>query len=290
MDSQAKKFFKYLGSLLVIVFFLIGFVVNSQQDRENLEVVFLDVGQGDAILIKTPYEQNILIDGGPDNSVLAELGQNLAFYDKELDLVILTHPHSDHVAGLVSVLRRYQVKKVLLTGVLHTSPDYISFLEEIKQQNINTEIINAQKDINLGEDLVLKIIYPWTDLRDQKVDELNNSSIIVKLVYLNNSFLFTGDAEEQIEKDLLASDTYLKSQVLKIAHHGSKYSTSQEFLDRVKPQYAVIQVGQDNAFGHPHLRIIKRLEENNIDILRNDFLGTLIFIADGQNLQIKNRD
>ncbi|MFC1598571.1 ComEC/Rec2 family competence protein [Patescibacteria group bacterium] len=290
MDRQAKQFFKYLSSLLVIVFFLIGFVVNSQEDRQNLEVVFLDVGQGDAILIKTPFEQNILIDGGPDNSVLAELGENLAFYDKELDLVILTHPHSDHVAGLVSVLRRYQVKKVLITGVLHTSPDYISFLNEIKLQNIDTEIIKAQKDINLGQDLDLKILYPWTDLRDKKIEELNNSSIIIKLVYQNNSFLFTGDAEEQTEKDLIDSNAYLKSQVLKIAHHGSKYSTSQEFLDIVKPQHAVIQVGQDNAFGHPHLRALKRLEDNNINILRNDYLGTIIFIADGQNMQIKNRD
>ena len=124
-----KKLFKILGSLLVLVFLLIGFAVNSQQDRTKLEVDFLDVGQGDAILIKTPYEQNILIDGGPNSKVLSELGKNLAFFDKKIDLVILTHPHSDHVAGLVEVLRRYNVKKVLMTGIAHTAPDYLAFVK-----------------------------------------------------------------------------------------------------------------------------------------------------------------
>lgn len=290
MDKQVKKLYKILGSLLVIVFFLIGFAVNSQIDRQNLEICFLDVGQGDAILIKTPYEQNILIDGGPDNSILSQLGKNLAFFDKDLDLVILTHPHSDHVAGLVEVLRRYNVAKVLMTGVSHTSPDYLTFLEEINLQNIETEIANEQKDIVLGDDLVLQILYPWTDLAGQKVESLNNTSIVTKLIYQNNSFLFTGDIEDQAELDLLNTELDLSADLLKVAHHGSKYTTGQEFLDKVKPEYAVIQVGQANSFGHPHLRTLKRLEENNIKILRNDLAGTIIFISDGQNLQRKNQD
>ncbi len=289
MDRQAKKLFKILGSLLVIVFFLIGFAVNSQIDRQNLEVCFLDVGQGDAILIKTPYEQNILIDGGPDNSILAQLGSNLAFFDKELDLLILTHPHSDHVAGLVEVLRRYNVNKVLMTGVSHTSPDYLTFVEEISLQNIEIEIAKAQKDIVLGDDLILKILYPWTDLSGQEVESLNNSSIITKLIYKNTSFLLTGDVEERVEYDLVNNQIEVKADVLKLGHHGSKYSTTQEFLDQVQPQYAVIQVGQANKFGHPHLRILKRLEDNNIQVFRNDLEGPIIFSSDGQNLSIKKR-
>ncbi|MBD3359682.1 MAG: MBL fold metallo-hydrolase [Candidatus Buchananbacteria bacterium] len=289
MDRQAKKLFKILGSLLVIVFFLIGFAVNSQIDRQNLEVCFLDVGQGDAILIKTPYEQNILIDGGPDNSILSQLGNNLAFFDKELDLVILTHPHSDHVAGLVEVLRRYSVNKILMTGVSHTSPDYLTFLEEVSLQKIETEITDSQKDIVLGDDLVLRILYPWTDLSGQEVASLNNSSIITKLIYKDTSFLLTGDAEEQVEHDLVNNQIEIKADVLKLGHHGSKYSTTQEFLDQVQPQYGVIQVGQDNKFGHPHLRILKRLEDNNIQFFRNDLDGPIIFISDGQNLSLKKR-
>jgi competence protein ComEC len=287
MDRQAKKLSKILGSLLVIVFFLIGFAVNSQIDRQNLEVCFLDVGQGDAILIKTPYEQNVLIDGGPDNSILSQLGNNLSFFDKELDLVILTHPHSDHVAGLIEVLRRYNISKVLMTGVRHTSPDYLTFLKEIKLQNIETETANSQKDIVLGNDLILKILYPWTDLSGQEVESLNNSSIIAKLIYQDTSFLLTGDAEELVEHDLLNNQIDVKAEVLKLGHHGSKYSTTQEFLDQVQPKYGVIQAGQGNKFGHPHLRILKRLEDNNIQVFRNDLQGPIIFMSDGQNLSIK---
>ncbi|HDQ22846.1 MAG TPA: MBL fold metallo-hydrolase [Candidatus Uhrbacteria bacterium] len=288
MDHQAKKLFKLLSGLLLIFFFLIGLTVNLQKDRQNLEVVFLDVGQGDAILIKTPYEQNILIDGGPDNSVLSQLGRNLAFFDKELDLVILTHPHADHVTGLVEILRRYKVKKVLLTGVLHTAPDYQAFLKEIASQEIETEIANSWREIDLGPDLVLEILYPWSDLSQQKVENLNNSSIVAKLVYKNNSFLFTGDAEIEVEKELIAAGLDLSAQVLKVGHHGSKSSSSLYFLAKVKPQYAVICAGQNNKFDHPHLRTLDNLEKLGIKILRTDQLGTIKFIGDGSNnLQYK---
>lgn len=282
-----KKLFKILGSLLVMVFLLIGFAVNSQQDRSKLEVDFLDVGQGDAILIKTPYEQNILIDGGANSKVLSELGQNLAFYDKKLDLVVLTHPHADHVAGLVEVLRRYDVKKVLITGVLHTAPDYLAFLKEIADQQIPVEYADGLRDINLGQDLDLKIIYPFKDLKDQKFENLNITSIVTKLIYKNNTFLFTGDAEEVVENDLLTAKIDVSAQILKVGHHGSKYSSSPIFLETVKPQYGVISVGAKNDFGHPHLRTIDNLEKQGIDILRTDDLGTIRIVSDGNNFWLK---
>ncbi len=282
-----KKLLKILGSLLAIVFLLIGFAVNSQQDRTKLEVDFLDVGQGDAILIKTPYEQNILIDGGPNAKVLSELGKNLAFFDKKIDLVVLTHPHSDHVAGLVEVLRRYNVQKILMTGVLHTAPDYLAFLKEIDDQQISVDYANGLRDINLGQDLTLKILYPLKDLNGQKIEELNNSSIILKLIYKNNTFLFTGDAEELVETDLLSAKLDLSAQVLKVAHHGSKYSSSDPFLTAVNPQYAVIQVGENNAFGHPHLRTLDKLAKRNIEVLRTDHLGTIRAVADGNIVLFK---
>jgi competence protein ComEC len=284
MNKFEKKLYKIIGSLFIIVFFLIGYAVQSQEDRQYLEVVFLDVGQGDAILIKTPYEQNILIDGGPGNAVLSQLGRNLAFFDKEIDLVVLTHPHSDHVSGLVEVLRRYQVKKVLMTGVLHTAPDYLTFLDEINQQNIEIEIANAQKDIVFGENLKLQLLYPWTDLSGQKVEELNNSSIVAKLIYQDTSFLFTGDAEAEIEQELIDSGIDLTSDILKLGHHGSKSSSIIEFLKKVNPQYAVAQVGEDNNFGHPHYRTMTSLNELGLKFLRTDQLGTIKFISDGNNI------
>jgi competence protein ComEC len=248
------------------------------------------VGQGDSILIKTPDEQNILIDGGPSSKVLSQLGKNLAFFDKNIDLLVLTHPHSDHVAGLIEVLRRYQVKKVLMTGVLHTSPDYLTFLKELENQKTEIQIAKGAQDIALGQDLTLKILYPFKDVSQQKFDELNNSSIVLKLIYKDNSFLFTGDAEEIAESDLIAAKTDLSAQILKVGHHGSKYSSSEKFLEAVNPQYAVISVGKNNDFGHPHLRTLDNLAQRNIKILRTDQSGTIKFISDGNNLQIKNRD
>ncbi|OGY41399.1 MAG: hypothetical protein A2Y82_00225 [Candidatus Buchananbacteria bacterium RBG_13_36_9] len=282
-----KKIFKILSSLLLIVSLLLGFTVYSQKDRQNLEVDFLDVGQGDAILIKTPYEQNILIDGGPSTKVLSQLGRHLAFFDKNLDLVILTHPHSDHVAGLVEVLRRYKVKKILMTGVVHTSPDYEAFLQEINKQNIPTEKAIAPKEIILGQDLNLQILYPLTDLSEKKIENLNDSSIVAKLIYKHNSFLLTGDAEAIVEQDLLNNKTDLKADVLKIAHHGSKYSTTAEYLDAVKPQFAVISVGENNNFGHPHLRTLDNLQKRQIEILRTDYSGTIALVSDGIDISIK---
>lgn len=287
MRLPNRKIIKILSSALAMLFLLIGYTVYSQQDRQNLEVDFLDVGQGDAILIKTPFEQNVLIDGGPDNKVLAELGSHLAFFDKELDLVILTHPHSDHVDGLVEVLRRYKVDKVMMTGVVNTAPDYMAFLDEIKKQNIPVEIAKAPDDIVLGEGLDLKILYPLSDLSGKEVEDLNNSSIVAKLTYKNNTFLLTGDAGEIVELELIQNNIDLKSELLKVGHHGSKYASSLDFLKKVNPQYAIIQVGKDNDFGHPHLRALDNLQKIGAEIWRTDLQGTIIAISDGNFIKIK---
>jgi len=282
-----RKVSKILGSALLIIFLLIAFTAQSQNQRQNLVVDFLDVGQGDAILIKTPYEQNILIDGGPNNAVLAKLGQHLAFFDKNIDLVVLTHPHVDHVTGLVEVLRRYKVKKVLMAQVLDRSPPYLAFLAEMEKQKIELEKADGPKDIVLGQDLDLKILYPFDDISQKNFDNLNDSSIVAKLIYKNKSFLFTGDAGLPIEQDLLNNKVDVSANVLKVGHHGSKYSTSQEFLDAINPQYAVIEVGQDNSYGHPHLVTLNRLAQKGIQILRTDLQGDVEIISDGNNLIIK---
>jgi len=283
-----KKLLKILGSALLLVFALIGFTVNSQQDRTKLEIDYLDVGQGDAILIKTPYQQNILIDGGPDASVLAALGENMAFFDKNIDLMILTHPHADHVDGLVDVLKRYQVKKIAFTGVLHTAPDYLAFLEEIKNQNIPTLLINQKMDLDLGADLKLQFLYPLTDLSGKKSDNLNDTSIVNRLIYKDKKFLFMGDLGQEGEADLLKYNFDLTSDIIKIGHHGSKYSTLPALLDQVKSQIAIIPVGKDNDFGHPHAATLDLLKDKNIVIKRTDELGDIKLISDGQNIEFKN--
>lgn len=253
---------------------------------KNLEVDFLDVGQGDAILIKAPGGQNILVDGGPDKTVLKRLGENLPWWDKQIDLMILTHAHDDHVTGLIDVLKRYQVKKILYTGAVHNAPNYLSWLKIVRDKKIALIIIDKEQTINLGAGANLEILYPDESFLGKTVDDLNQSSIIFRLVYGRNKFLLTGDAGEPVEKKLLAQGAALSADLLKVGHHGSKYSSSQEFLEKVRPKTAVIEVGKNNDFGHPNLRIIKRLERLGVEIFRTDLNGTVKAVSDGVNIKI----
>ena len=271
--------------LLLVIFLLIAVGVVAyfwlyQEKPARLEVIFFDIGQGDAILIKTPDNQQILIDGGPDDQILVKLGKYMPLFDKSLDLVILSHPHADHIAGLVSVLDNYQVDQVFYTGVDYTNPDYTAWLETLDQNRITTTVTKAGDVINLGPNLQLMTLFPFTALTGQSVEDLNSSSIVSRLVYEEYSFLFTGDLLAEQERELLAAKVDLSADVLKVSHHGSKYSSVPDFLEAVQADYAVIQVGADNKFGHPNLFTIKNLEEQNMSILRNDKLGDIKCIVE----------
>ena len=295
---QNKKIIKIFISLLAAVFILIGIIVKEDFSGLNLssqasisvenrlEIHYLDIGQGDSILIKTPYGQKILIDGGPDMTILDALGNNLSFFDRKIDIMILTHPHSDHINGLVEVLLRYDVGKIYYTGVLHTSSAYLEWLETIKQKKVPLEIVKEQRILELGTDLRLEFLYPLEDLINKEIEELNNTSIINKLIYKNKVFIFMGDAEKEVEDELLNLDLDLSADVIKIGHHGSSSSSSEQFLNAVNAQYAIIQSGQDNSFGHPHLSVIRRLERMGIKIFRNDLRGQVSIFSDGDEIEV----
>ena len=257
------------------------FFTTHAKNRE-LIISFFDIGQGDAALIKTPAGQNILIDGGPGTKILEPLSKELSWYDKTIDLMILTHPHSDHVDGLIPVLKRYEVKQILSTGVVHSSPTYLAWLDLVREQNIPLTIVDREQTIDLGDDCRLQIIYPLTNLSGREVSNLNNSSIVARLIYKDTSFLLMGDAEIEVEQELIQAGIYLASDVLNTGHHGSDTSSSEEFLKTVKPEYAIISSGQDNSFGHPSPRVLKRLERIGAKILRTDELGTIKMSSDGK--------
>ena len=263
-----------------------AFYLISDSDKE-LKVNFLDVGQGDSILIKAPTGQNILVDGGPDDTVLKRLGKEMPLWDKKIDLMILTHPHADHITGLIDVIKNYQVEKILYTGALHTTPNYIEWLKLIKEKKIPLTIIDRPQTIKLGENCEIQIIYPFKSLAGQSVANLNNSSIVFKLIYGQTTFLFMGDAEKEVEEELLASGVPLGADVLKVGHHGSSDATSEEFLKIVSPRFAVIEVGRGNDFGHPSGRVIKRLERFGAKILRTDLEGTIRLLSDGENIKFQ---
>ena len=256
-----------------------------EKDLGFLEVHFLDVGQGDAIYIRTPDEIDILIDGGPDKTILSQLGSVMPYWDREIDVMILSHPHSDHVSGLVEVLRRYEVKQIYYTGVLHTAPDYLAWLEEIKKQQIPISIVSSRFNINLGEETELQFLWTQESLINKKVIELNNASIVNKLVFGDVSFLLTGDIEEEVERDLIESGLDLSSTIMKAPHHGSKSSNTEDFIKAVNPQQVVIQCGEDNSFHHPHGRVLNRYERGEIEIFRNDLDGRVSFVTNGFEIE-----
>lgn len=285
MPNKLYKILLISGiAAIVAAIFLFWFFYSAPK---NLEVDVLDVGQGDAILIKAPAGQNILIDGGPDKSVIKRLGENLPWWDKKIDLMILTHPHDDHVAGLIDVLKRYEVKKIIYTGVNHNSPDYLAWLKLVRDKKVSMLIVDKAQTIDFGRDCRLEILFPNESFLNKTVEDLNQSSIVAQLVYGKNKFLLTGDAGEEIEKKLLVVGAGLSAEVLKVGHHGSQYSSTPEFLEKVAAKIAAIPVGKDNQFGHPNLRTIMKLKRAGAEILRTDEKGTIKFISDGQIVKVK---
>jgi len=275
---------------LIILFFLILFgallfFINSNKNKD-LNINYLNVGQGDATLIKTPFGQNILIDGGPDDKVLDEMGRLLSWNDKVIDLMVLTHPHDDHVTGLISALERYEIKKIIYTGVAHTSPNYLKWLQLIKEKHISMAIGIAPQKINIGPECYLEIVYPFQN-QDLSQEELNNTSMVINLVYGNTNFLFTGDIHSDKEEMIAEKYPNWNVDVLKIAHHGSNTSTSDVFLNALKPKIGIIFVGLNNPFNHPEKRVINRLLNQKIKIFRTDKDGTISIFSNGKEIYKK---
>jgi beta-lactamase superfamily II metal-dependent hydrolase len=232
-----------------------------------------------------------LIDGGPDASGNKKLGEFLPYGDREIELAILTHPHADHVAGFNEIMQNYQIKKIMMTGVLHTAPDYLDFLARIRDQKINTEMVTGPEkvylpgaDANSTSSAYLEILTPEKSLVGERMDNLNNSSIVAKLVYGSTTMMLTGDMEE--EEKMLDRGLDLKADVLKVGHHGSTNANSWEFLTAVNPKYAAISVGKDNQFGHPHFRTLHYLDKLGSRILRTDLDGDIVFVSDGRNFSL----
>lgn len=252
-------------------------------DAGKLKIEFFDVGQGDATLITTPNDKRILVDGGPDNSIITKLGGSLPFYDRRLDEVILTHPHADHVAGLVEVLNRYEVGKIVMTGVLHTAPDYLEFLRLAKEKDIPVEIIKEAYDEEVEEGLTVTYLFPTADISGQRFENLNMSSITFKLAYVSTTALFTGDFEGE---EMFASSTDIESDILKVGHHGSYNANDRDFLKAASPRYAVIPVGRDNSYGLPAYRTVYYLFQLGAKVFRTDEDGDVELVSDGRDWQV----
>jgi len=283
MPDKLYKILLILGAAFLLTLAL--FVYSWHPDK-RLEVDFLNVGQGDAMLIRAPEGQNVLIDGGPDKSVLRQLGLSLWFWERNIDLMVLTHPHDDHVAGENEAMKKYAIGKILYTGAAHTAPNYLAWLGLVKNKKIPITIIDRPQKIRLGKDCDLEIIYPFDSFLNKTVPDLNDTSIIIKLTYGRKKFLFMGDASAKVERELLDKKIDVAADVIKIGHHGSDYSSSEEFLAAVHPQIAVIEVGKDNKFGHPSGRVVKRLERLGVRVYRTDLDGLVKLWSDGERVEL----
>lgn len=260
--------------ILLLVLSLFVFV------QASLLVHFVDVGQGDAVLIQTPNQKNILIDGGPRTA-----GDYLVQYLKEqgvatIDVLIATHPHEDHIGGLINVIDNFPIKEAYYPNKAHTTVTFERFITGINNSKAKRVRAIKGREISVDPDISLVILSP----SDRDYKDLNHYSVVTKLVYKNTSFLFTGDAEDINEEEMLAAKLDLQADVLKVGHHGSTTSSMPKFLDAVSPKIAVIMVGNDNKFSHPHKKILDRLLQRDVDILRTDELGDIVLFSDGDEL------
>ncbi len=250
-----------------------------------LEVYFLDIGQGDAIFIITPEGGQILIDGGPNNTVLRQLRTAMPWWDRSIDVVVGTHFDKDHVGGLVDVLSRYRVGEALITINESGSVVKKTFKNRLVDNGIKTTYVQAGERYQLGEAVDLLVFSPTAAAR---VADTNTSSIVLQLRYQDTSFLLTGDAPSEIEDYLVRRfGDQLQSQVLKLGHHGSRTSSSALFLAAVAPEYAIVSAGRNNSYGHPHPEVLERAVAAEIKILSTTEQGTIHLVSDGQTVMVK---
>jgi competence protein ComEC len=256
-----------------------------QPQSHRLTVTVLDVGQGDAILIETPQGNRVLVDGGPSGARLTQaLGRSLPAFQRRIDLIVLTHAQDDHVTGFVDLLQRYDLGAALAGPLEGDSGAYEAWRDALARSDVPLLAARAGQSLDLGDGVRIDVLGPPPETLPGTEDDLNNNSVVLRLVYGSVSFLLTGDLAAEGEDALLASGADLRSTVLKVGHHGSDGSSTTAFLDAVAPEFAVVSVGEDNAFGHPSPTT--RLRLAGVPLLRTDRNGDVRFSTDGSSLWI----
>jgi len=297
MASKRKKNKKnmFRKIIIIIVTIILGLYISKldgtyslnnatdvfKEVSSDLKISYLDVGQADAILIEN-NEEVMLIDAGNN-----EDGKLLVKYFNEQNInkfkyVVGTHPHEDHIGGLDDIINNFKIDTIYMPDAITTTKTFMDVLDAIENNNMTYKVPKIEEVFYLGE-AKIEVLYTGTDIKD-----LNNTSIVLKLTFGNNSFLFTGDATDKSEEILLNLGMNIKSDVLKVGHHGSKYSTTDKFLAKVNPKYAIISVGYGNSYKHPEDVILNKLKSKNIEIHRTDLAGTIIVTSDGTNINISN--
>ena len=292
MDKSLRRVLEFISIIIIVLGYYFyddieGYINKYTQDNisdvivtkpDNLEIYYLDVGQADAILIRH-LDNNILIDAGnnADGKLLVDYFKSLGI--SHFDYVIGTHAHEDHIGGMDDVIDNFKIDHFYMPDAITTTKTFEDVVDSLSNNKVKFETPKIDDDFNLA-DLKFKILYVGNDKSD-----LNNTSIVLKLYYGNTSYLFTGDATSEVEKKIINKD--IKSDVLKVGHHGSQYSSSANFISEVHPKYSIISVGKNNDYNHPRDVVLKKLEKVGSSIYRTDNDGTILVKSDGKGIEIE---
>lgn len=269
-----------VAALLLVILTLVSSGVSG---TSKLTVTFLNIGQGDAIFIESPSGRQMLVDGGPDQSVLRELSARMHWYDKSIDVVIATHPDADHISGLVDVLQRYKVDYIFQPGIGKSTTQAESMLSSVSKEKGREVLARRGQVIDMGSGVTVEILHPD---RDVSSAETNEACIVARVRYGKTSFLLTCDAPSGVEKYLVALDPQsVKADVLKAGHHGSRTSSSELFVGTVAPTYGVFSRGCENRYGHPHTEVVSVFSKYNVKTLDTCY-GRVVFTSDGDTVEV----
>lgn len=267
-----------MKKITFLIFIIITLLVGCGK-KDLLSIHIIDVGQGDSILIQTPKNTNILVDGGNEDSSLIISKFIKSKKAKNLDLVIATHPDTDHIGSLDNVINKFKVSKLYLPNKNTNNDSYYNLMQACNKKNIKPQYLSKGDIINLEDNLKLTILNPSYTHEDS-----NSNSIVFKLDYKDKSFLFTGDATKENEIEMINNFNLNDIDFLKVAHHGSKNSSTEEFLKSTTPDVAAISCGYDNTYGHPHKDTLLRLAQVNTKVYRTDKQGHISFYSDGNTI------
>ncbi|SER04820.1 Metal-dependent hydrolase, beta-lactamase superfamily II [Virgibacillus subterraneus] len=268
-------------TMLLVFFVLTGSGHNVYGEQTEMDVHFIDVGQGDSILIQTPSDKNILIDGGPPEAGKKVVGFLEDHNVEKIDLLIATHPDIDHIGGLTHVMKSFEVDRIIDSGKLYSTKTYAKYISQILKQRIPIEIAKQNALIQIDPFFKVRILNTHTGNKDN-----NDSSIALKISFKEIDFLLMGDVEKEQEKKL--SKKYnLQSEIIKVAHHGSNTSTTSDFLDKVNPELAILTYSKKNDYGHPVDRVIENLINVNAAIYSTAIFGDITISTDGESYLIE---
>jgi len=280
--SHIKRYTRwYVLSVLIFISITLWVVVLSYGKDNTLTFATLNIGQGDALFIESPTGIQVVIDGGPNRAIMKELSAVMPWYDRHIDMLVVTNPDRDHFEGFIPLLDKYKVDVVLVSGTEKESEVYKVFENKLKEKKIPEKVARRGQVVDLGGGSFLQILFPD---RDTSKLSPNDGSIVMKLVYGKTSVMLQGDSTSKIEEYLVTLDKgELKSDILKTGHHGSRTSTSQVYVEAVEPGWAIISAGEDNSYGHPHQEVVDNLNKHKVKIIGTYDIGRIVFESDGEN-------